>query len=335
MSYQKKHHAIVGYVFMLPWIIGFLVLTAWPTFYTIYLSFNSVNMTVRGWEITWLGWDNFHMALFRDSYFTQQLFGFFLMEIAYVPIITVLAFILALLLNREIKGRAFFRAIFFLPVVIMSGPVMHQMAVVGGFRSFDMSAMRLLMMIDMLSYRVGNAILFIFAQFSTVLWFTGIPIILFLSGLQKIDAGIMEAAKIDSANAWQILWKITIPIVRPVFLVAIIMSIVQLANFTLNPVLPRIEDAIFQANSGLGGASAFAWLYSLILIALIAFAALLVRTPKDVVPEAIKIRERRWDEDRARAAQAQRAKRIAATSKRYATDVMNTNTAGGDDDGQK
>ena len=93
MSYHKKHHAFVGYAFMMPWIIGFLVLTAWPTFYTVYLSFNSVVLTILGWEIEWLAWDNFHMALFRDVTFRTQLTSFFFMELTYVPAITVIAFI--------------------------------------------------------------------------------------------------------------------------------------------------------------------------------------------------------------------------------------------------
>ena len=315
-SYQKKYHALAGYMFMLPWILGFALLTAWPTFYTIYLSLNSVVLNITGWEITWVGLDNYHMAWFRDTTFRFQLQAFAWMEIQYVPSVTVIAFILALMLNRHIKGRAVFRAIFFLPVVLMSGPVVQQLTGTGGFAGFDMNAFRIWVMVYQISSTIGDFIFFLFAHYQLLLWFTGIPVILFLSALQKIDGGILEAATIDSANSWQILWKITIPMIRSVFMVAMIMTIINLANYTLNPVLPRIEDAIFQTATGLGAASAFAWMYGMVVLALIGIVAFILRTPKDVVPDAVKVKSRRWDEDRSRSERADKIRAAGIKEKR-------------------
>jgi ABC-type sugar transport system permease subunit len=114
-----------------------------------------------------------------------------------------------------------------------------------------------------------------------VLWFTGIPIILYINGLQKINISIIEAATIDSATSWQILWKITIPILRPIFLLVTIFTVVQLSLFSVNPVSDMIQNAIIHTAGGLGLASAFAWVYSFGILLLIGVAFLLLKNPKD------------------------------------------------------
>jgi ABC-type sugar transport system permease subunit len=114
-----------------------------------------------------------------------------------------------------------------------------------------------------------------------VLWFTGIPIILYINGLQKINISIIEAAIIDSATPWQILWKITIPILRPIFLLVTIFTVVQLSLFTVNPVSDMIQNAIIYTAGGLGLASAFAWIYSFGILLIIGVAFLLLKNPKD------------------------------------------------------
>lgn len=298
ISYQARRSAIVGYAFMAPWIIGFLALTAWPFVRTIYLSFHRVSRLVDGWELVPVGIDNYNMAFLRNPYFVPNLISFILMQVTYAPTITVMAFLLALLLNQGIKARGLFRAIFFLPVIVMSGPVMHQLMDTGGLSTFAIYDMLVLRMVDYFSVTVGDALIFMFENYTVVLWFTGIPIILFISGLQKIDAGILEAARIDSATSWQILWKITLPVLRPIIMVSFILTVVQLANYTLNPVLPMIQDAIDDTVGGLGHASAFAWIYSMVVLLLIGIVVLILKGPKDEVPPEVKRRQRTWADSR-------------------------------------
>jgi ABC-type maltose transport system permease subunit len=114
-------------------------------------------------------------------------------------------------------------------------------------------------------------------NFIMILWFTGIPIILFLNILQKINPSVLEAAKIDGATGWQILWKIIVPTVRPVALTAAIFTIVQVGLFPVNPVQELIRDASFNTATGLGIASTLSWLYSIVLLFLIGLAFLLLR----------------------------------------------------------
>lgn len=296
LSRFQRRQNLMGYAFMLPWIIGFILFTGWPFVYTIYLSFNHVMWTVEGWQIDWVGFDNYHLSFFRNVVFVPALISFTGMQLAYTPAITVIAFILALLLNQGIKFRGWFRALFFLPVIVMSGPVMYQLRLSGGLTGTNIRGMALYNMIAQFSRPVADAMVYLFDSYSLVLWFTGIPIILFLSGLQKIDSGILEAARIDSATAWQILWKITIPIIRPIVLVSVILTIVQLAGYAENPVLPMIQDAMNYTASGLGLASTFAWIYSALVLALIGIAFIFLKDPKDEVPPEQKRRARAWNE---------------------------------------
>jgi ABC-type sugar transport system permease subunit len=284
-SFLEKRRGLIGYMFMLPWLIGFFVFTIWPFVYTIFLSFHEVRLTVEGWETAFNGIDNYNLAFLRNTEFVPALISFLTMELLYAPVITVIAFILALLLNQNIKFKTTFRALFFLPVIVMSGPVMYQLMDSGGMTFGGIRDMVLYQMVEQFSRPLANALVTLFQNYSMVLWFTGIPIILFISGLQKINDSMLEAAKIDSATTWQILWKIIIPIIRPIAMVSIILTIVQLGTYSMNPVLPLVQNAIYNTTSGLGVASAFAWIYTVTALALMGLAFTLLNQKEDSVKE--------------------------------------------------
>jgi ABC-type sugar transport system permease subunit len=153
--------------------------------------------------------------------------------------------------------------------------------------------MMLYQMVAQFSEPLANVLVFLFQNFSMVLWFTGIPIILFISGLQKINVSMIEAARIDSATAWQILWKIIIPIIRPIALVSIILTIVQLGTYSINPVLPMVQEAIYNTTNGLGLASAYAWIYTVVALALMGIAFGLLKNPKEDLVEEQKLAKKR------------------------------------------
>jgi ABC-type sugar transport system permease subunit len=291
-----RRRAITGYLFMLPWIAGFLVFTAFPFVYTIYLSFFEVRLTVLGYELEFVGLNNYVVALFRNVDFVPGLISFLIMEVTYAPTIVILSFILALLLNRPMKMRPAFRILFFLPVIVMSGPVMSQIMDSGAAAMTGLESLFVFTVVENYSRQLAQALAYLFANFSMVLWFTGIPIILFINGLQKINGSIIEAATIDAATSWQILWKITIPILRPIFVVVTIFTVVQLSLFSTNPVSALIQNAIIFTVGGLGLASAFAWVYSLVILLFIGLAFLLLKEPKDTPARIQKRLERKWSQ---------------------------------------
>jgi len=273
-----------GYLFMAPWIIGFLVFTAFPFLATIYLSFTNVRQTVRGFEITFTGFGNYITAFFENVEFVPALLNFLRMIIPYTFVIVIVSFLLAYMLNKIRFARGLLRTIYFLPVIIMSGPVMYQImdsrssAAVEGIDTFaEFSDIFIVEMIYSYSKQAAMFLIDIFSELSIILWFTGIPIILFINGLQKINPSILEAARIDSANSWQILWKIIIPMIKPIAQVSTIFTIANLGTFSMNPVYDLIKDATEQTTDSLGMASTYAWIYSLIVLIIIGISFLIFR----------------------------------------------------------
>lgn len=274
---NKKNENIMGYIFLGPWLIGFFVFTLFPLLYTFYLSFNDVKLTVSGWETTWIAIENYISALMSNILFRSAMLQFLILEIVYVPAIVIISFILAILLNQKIKFRVVFRIIYFLPVIVLSGSVMFQLMDSGNSNMVDITNNLIYKMIDNYSHFIALGIEFLFRNFSLILWFTGIPIILFINGLQKINRYLYEAARIDGASSWQILWKITVPIIKPIAQVITIFTIVQLGLFPLNPAYDLIKQAIYNNSSGLGVASAYAWIYSMVILLIILVSTALLR----------------------------------------------------------
>lgn len=273
-----------AYLFLLPWLIGFGIFTIGPFFYTIYLSFHDVQSTGLGWVNTYVGLDNYVLALFRNLYFLPALLDFIVLETTYVPAVVISSFIIGILLNRNLKFRSGFRTIFFLPVIVLSGSVMDRLIETGSTRLSDFSENIIFQMLMNYNFRVARSLLTLFENFTMVLWFTGIPVILFINGLQKINTQLYEAAKIDGATTWQILWKITVPIIKPTALIVTIFTIVQLGMYNINPVFGLIRDVMYVSFSdGLGLASAYTWIYTIIVLVFVGIAIILLRTKGDKI----------------------------------------------------
>ncbi len=282
-SFQKRQDKY-GYLFMAPWILGFLVFTFIPFVMTAYLSFTDVKQDIRGFNITFVGIKNYREAFLVNTEFTPALVAFLGMIIPYTLVIIIMAFILALMLNSIVKGKSLFRTIYFLPVVVLSGPVMYQLmhlepAVDGQINPLYYTFV--IRMIYSYSEPLADAMVSLFDNLSIILWFTGIPIVLFINGLQKINPSLYEAARIDSATSWQILWKITMPIIRPTALVVTIFAIVQLGAMDyVNPVLTQIKEKTANTSGGFGYAATLSWVYSLLVLLIIGIAFLVFRERK-------------------------------------------------------
>lgn len=282
-AYQRRQNRL-GYLFMSPWILGFLIFTLFPFLATIYLSFTDVVSTITGWEIKFVGLNNYVTALFKNVEFVPALLEFLSMIIPYTFVIVIVSFIIAYLLNKLTRFRSVFRTIYFLPVIIMSGPVMSKILDadvsehMGEVSRYD--GLFVMNMIESYSRSFAGVLVDVLDELSVILWFTGIPIVLFINGLQKINASMFEAAKIDSANNWQILWKIIIPIIKPIALVCTIFTIAQLGIYDTNPVYGLIQKATGNMSGGLGFAATYAWIYSLVVMIIIGLAFLVLKDKK-------------------------------------------------------
>lgn len=280
---MRSKNSLTGLLFISPWILGFLLFTAYPLFYSLYLSFQKVRITTEGIQTTFIKFDNFKDAFTVDALFTQKLLTFVQELVLSVPIIIVFSLIIAILLNQPIRFRNFFRMIFFLPVIIASGPVINEL-ISQGVTSIpsikDYAIFETMLSADSL---FSNVLLYLMDNLIIILWFSGVQFLIFLAALQKIDTQVYEAAKIDGASNWECFWKVTLPSIFPMIVVNTVYTIVTFSIFSLNPVIEHIQTNMFQINTGFGYASALSWIYFLLIaVALgISVALLTVRGRKN------------------------------------------------------
>lgn len=269
-----------GLLFCAPWLLGFLVFTIYPIIQTLIFSFSNVSIGQGKIETTPVGWENYIYALFTDTAFTDALGDYVVKVALYVPVIVVVSLVLAMLLNSKLKGTGFFRTIFFLPVIITSGPVM-EIFINQGVASFP--GIDELINFTELQGTVPqfllDALSFLTSEFIMILWFSGIQILVFMTGLQKLDKSMYEAASIDGASKWEKFWKITLPALNPTIVINVVFTVVMQSIFSLNPVITKISNDMNGSGdgAGYGYASAMSWLYFLVMIAVLVLAVLLFK----------------------------------------------------------
>lgn len=280
----------VGYLFLAPWLFGFFLFVFFPFLYTIYLSFFDVVKSIFGWTLNYVGMNNYVVALFQNTNFLPALIGFLTIELTYVPAILILSFILAMLLNQKIKYRTLFRLIYFFPVIVLAGPTIDNLIASYTTTMVDVQTTLLFRMVFNYSPLLAFLLQGLFNNLAIVLWFTGIPIVLFLNGLQKINPQLYEAADLDGATKWQSLWKITLPLMKSTALIVSIFTVVQIAIYNINPLYGFVVKAITtRFQDGLGFAAAVSFLFSLVVFLFVGIAFwLLGDHEKEVMVENIE-----------------------------------------------
>lgn len=278
---KKKSEIWIALLFSSLWIIGFLVFSLYPLIQSLLFSFNQVNVTPTEIVQTNVGFENFRAVLFDDPDFRNALRTYLIQMVVYVPIIIVVSLVIALLLNTIRKGKGFFRTIFFLPVIISSGPVIKQFidqgvaTFPGGQDVINIDELNTMLP----SFMVEITTTFI-DSFIMILWFTGIEILIFLVGLQKLDKSMYEAAKIDGASSWECFWKITLPALNPIIVINVIFAVIMQSMFDLNPIISKIRADMYAVEFGFGYAAAEAWIYFVILLLVLGIYVLIfIRKP--------------------------------------------------------
>lgn len=280
----KTREALTGYGFVMLWIIGFLVFTLIPLVQTFWYSLNNVKVTTEGIRTAYVGLANYKQAFLMDVSFTDTLLNYILQLVIIVPIIIVFAVVVALLLNMKIKGRGIFRTIYFLPVIISSGPVIKRLMDEGATTLPGLEQFTKVADIQK-SYPplIAMLITFLVSSFIIILWFSGVQILIFIAGLQKLDLNMYEAASIDGASRWEAFWKLTLPAMNPLIVVNVIYTIVMYSIFSTNPVIGMIQDAMYKPGRGFGYSSAMAWIYFVILLIILGiFVAAVAHRDKKV-----------------------------------------------------
>ena len=271
---RRRHREwLFGYLFIGLWIVGFLMFTLIPIAQSLYFSTKEVRISADGLQITGSpGWENYQLA-FTYIYFVEALWDYIKQTLVTIPAIVVFSIIIGLLLNQSMRFRGLFRTIYFLPVIISSGPVLAKMRSQGAIEIPALTSAEWTGLIQgNLPELMSTTITALFAQVIVILWFTGVPVLIVIAGLQKIDRAIYESAAIDGASAWESFWKITLPAIRPLINIIIVFSIVSIAIFSSNEVM-RIIDQRRLTQYGLS--NAFAWIYFMVTLFLLSVLLLL------------------------------------------------------------
>ena len=274
---------IWGYVFVTPWVIGAALLLMWPLLRSLLLSFENVRDLIN-LQTEWVGLANYTEAFREDVRFLPRLLGSVQDLAVNLPLILVFSLTMALLVTGVKRGQTFLRAVFFLPVVIGSSGVITELLEAGAGDMIVDGTMERLM--AGLGESTGEEqglvapVQVVVERLTLIIWHTGVQILLFIAGLNSIPPSLYEAAKVDGSTGWEAFWKITLPMLSPVILVAAIYTVIDSFTDPLNSVVNYIMEISIREQLRLGYGAALSWMYFVVVFLLI---LLLVRISSGLV----------------------------------------------------
>ena len=277
-----QNHA-PGYLFLLPWFIGFFGLTIGPILTSLYLSFTHFDLLTAP---RWTGLDNYVRMFTNDPKFAASMRVTFFFVVFSVPLKLAFALGVALLLNRGMKGLPLYRALFYLPSLLGASVAIailwRQLFAGNGL----VNQVLINFGIQGPSW-ISNPNTSLWTLIILAVWQFGSPMIIFLAGLRQIPQDMYEAASLDGAGKWRQFWKITLPMLTPVvFFNAIIQTIEAFKSFTPafiisggtgGPINSTLFYTLYLYNEAfgffrMGYASALAWVLLAIVALFTAFS---------------------------------------------------------------
>jgi len=270
-----RRNYLAGYLFISPWLVGFVVFTLGPFLASLFLSFTQYSMVSSP---VWIGLDNYVKLFTDDAYFIKTLFNTFYYVIFHVPGVQVISLILALLLAQDLRGISIYRTLFYLPTVTtgVATAILWQWIFNTRFGVINLALARLGIQgpgwLSTTEWAMPALIIM-------SLWGVGGPMIIYLAGINNVPQSLYEAAEIDGAGPWRRFFSITLPLITSsifynvvtgiigsfqVFTQAYVITDGGPADATLFYVLYLYRTAF--ENLQMGYASALAWVLFLIIL---------------------------------------------------------------------
>ena len=293
VSLDKKK-ARAGWMFILPFVLGFILIYLPIVVDSLTFSLNDIvvgrGKTGGGYTLEWAGLKHYKAALFDNTSFVQTLTTGLKELVFDIPAIVIFALFVAVLLNKKMFGRAAFRAIFFIPVILSTGLInsVSNMGAAGNnyFQggvvddgSGSSNAVTEIVSLTDLSWlfknmQIGTGILEyvvgIVNDIYNIINRSGVQMLIFLAGLQSISPAIYESCSIDGATGWETFWKITFPMISPMILVNAIYTVIDAFTSSDNTIMAYIRIKYQDlANGGREIATAMSWIYFLIVIGVV------------------------------------------------------------------
>jgi ABC-type sugar transport system permease subunit len=262
----------VGYLFTLPWLFGFFAFFFYPLVKSLTLAFGQV-VSMSGLKTKWAGLANFERAFVWDINFVPMLLRTVSGTLVNTPFIVVFALFVAIMLNRRIVLRGFFRGAVFLPVLLGSGFVLRQL--LGGGSTSGQEEMNLVRGISVppeLFLYLGPRATLVAQDFlnrlTVIFWRSGVQILLFLAGLQSLPSSLQEVAKCEGATEWEYFWKVRLPMISPVIALNTIYTLVDSFSDSTNPIVDYVIGIGFRSGQ-FAYAAAVGWIYFAFVFALV------------------------------------------------------------------
>ena len=285
---MAKSNAIAGYLFILPFIIGFILFLVVPLAQSFYMSFCAVTSTNgQGLAYDFIGLKNYHDVFFKDPDYVPRLLDELKNMALFVPGTLIFSFFMAILLNQEFKGRALVRAVYFLPVILSSGIMLgletnnSLLASMSDSIKQDDSMTTITKTLENILLTGEQASKFfeyvinLVNQVYNIAISSGIQIIIFLSGLQTISPSMYEAAQIEGCTAWESFWKITLPMISSLILVNVIYTIVDFCTKSDSQLMTLISDTLY-AKFDYGLTTAMSWVYFAIIMVILGILSFII-----------------------------------------------------------
>ncbi len=273
----KRKKSIIGFLFISPFLIGFLFFFIVPFFQSFVFSLNELSVTRTGYQLNFVSTENYSFALLVHTEFIRVFTETVQIMLTDLPLIIFFSFFAALLLNQKFRGRLAARTIFFLPVILSSGIIITM----GGARYaselleqtsesvflsgefIETFLLELQIPENFIDYIITGV-----QRLPEVIRASGIQILIFLAGLQSISPSYYEASSVEGATSWENFWLITFPLMSPVILINVIYTIIDSFLSRENQLVNLIQEEAF-TGAGYGVSTAMGVMYFLAIIILL------------------------------------------------------------------
>ena len=288
--------ALAGYVFVLPFILGIILIYLPILLDSVWFSMGKLRSDVVNGVPTqyleFLGFQHYANAFTDSTGFVTNLMEGIQQLIFEVPAIIIFSLFIAVVLNQKMLGRAAFRAIFFLPVIVSTGIMetinagdimsgASQEGINDGSGASGSSGIISTLDVEKLfaNMKVGGDLVTyvvdLVNNIYNIINYSGVQMLIFLAGLQSISPSIYEACRIDGATGWETFWKVTFPMISPMILVNAVYTIIDAFTRSQNAMMKFISS-VYSADSE--KATAMYWIYFLIIALIIAAVAAIAST---------------------------------------------------------
>lgn len=257
----ERLNSFYGRIFISPWIIGMIIFYIIPLLQSLMFSFAEVDIVPGGIDLKFIGLSRYKHMIFVDSGYISMIKEALITFLYSFPIIILLSLILAILLNQKFRGRLFFRALYFLPVIISTGVVINllfqttssDLSNIGVSESYSAGMFSVEDMIKWmgLTGEIADYVSITISNIFDLIWNCGIQTVLFIAGLQSIPSTLYEVSKVEGATKWEEFWFITFPMLsRVIILVSVFTTVelitdsnVSLVSFIYNSMRAGVYDS--------------------------------------------------------------------------------------------